>query len=419
MADAATRFWGAWGARLAIGVVAAIALVAVYAPWIASDVALVWVTAEGVSFPFVADLCNAWNYPAYHDLLFNICSLALPPLVLAGLLLRRRLRLRTRVLGGAALIVLAWIAAMAPWWPAPDGSNRALWRRQAPSGMTHGDLRDLQASWSEWQATPADERGSEPDPLPRWTLFAPIPHRQDRPFAGAILRQAGTVNPASGSRLWLGSDSGGRDVAARMLFGARISLTIGLVATGLALAIGIVIGAISGFAGGIVDLVLQRLTEIMMCFPSFILILVVVAMLGRDIFVIMVVIGLTGWAGVARLVRGEFLAQSVRDYVTAARALGVPAWRVMLIHILPNCLAPVLITASFGVAGAVGTESALSFLGLGDPTAATWGGILEQGRANIHCWWLIWVPGLAVFALVAALNTIGNHLREAIDVRSR
>ena len=133
------------------------------------------------------------------------------------------------------------------------------------------------------------------------------------------------------------------------------------------------------------------------------------------LIVIMLVIGLTGWAGIARLVRGEYLAQSVRDYVAAGQALGLGPWRIMFRHILPNALTPLLITATFGVAGAVGSESGLSFLGLGDPTIASWGTLLEQGRQNIAYWWLIWLPGMAVFALVSALNLIGNGLREAID----
>jgi peptide/nickel transport system permease protein len=183
--------------------------------------------------------------------------------------------------------------------------------------------------------------------------------------------------------------------------------------------IGLLIGAASGYFGGWVDLVPQRITEIMMCFPTFILILTVVAMLDRDIFKIMLVIGLTGWAGTARLVRGEFMVHAVRDYVTAVEALGLPRWRIMFRHILPNAVAPLLISLTFGIAGSVGAESALSFVGLGDPSAPSWGVLLEQGRENIRYPWLIYTPGLAIFAIVMTLNLLGNNLREAIDPKQR
>jgi peptide/nickel transport system permease protein len=156
----------------------------------------------------------------------------------------------------------------------------------------------------------------------------------------------------------------------------------------------------------------------MMCFPTFILILIVVAMMGRDLFLIMAVIGLTSWAGTARLVRGEFMAQSVRDYVLAAEAMGLPRWRIMLRHILPNTFAPLLISLTFGIAGSIGSESGLAFVGLGDPTTPSWGILLEQGRQNIRYPWLIYTPGLAIFIIIMTLNLLGNRLREAVDVRT-
>jgi peptide/nickel transport system permease protein len=180
-----------------------------------------------------------------------------------------------------------------------------------------------------------------------------------------------------------------------------------------------VIGAVSGYCGGWVDLLLQRAVEIMMCFPTFILILTVVAMLDRDIFIIMIVIGLTGWAGVARLVRGEFLAQSVRDYVLAAEALGLSRPRIMFRHILPNTVAPLLISLTFGIAGSIGAESTLAFVGLGDPTVPSWGVLMEQGRLNIRYPWLIYTPGLAIFTIVMTLNLLGNNLRDAIDPKNQ
>jgi peptide/nickel transport system permease protein len=278
----------------------------------------------------------------------------------------------------------------------------------------------MQAMWKPRPFSDATiERWNELAPEKRpFAVFAPVKHRFDATYAGAILQAPGVSNPATGGTYWLGTDAGGHDVLTHLFFGARISLTVGLVATGLSFFIGIIIGAVSGYFGGRVDMLLQRIVEIMMCFPTFILILSVVAMLGRDIFIIMAVIGLTSWAGVARLVRGEFLAQSVRDYVVAAEALGLPRWRIMFRHILPNAIAPLLISATFAIAGSVGAESGLAFIGLGDPTAPSWGVLLEQGRQNIRYPWLIYTPGLAIFIIVMTLNLLGNNLREAIDPKN-
>ena len=417
--QALARFWEDAYARWAVRVVAVFILLAIYAPFLASDVALVWVDEAGWRLPALADLVNQWNHPKYHDLLFNVTAVLLPLLWLAGFALRRWWSTRTRWVAGAGVVVAAWLLAMAPVLPGINGGEaRSLWRKYPPAGTTVSDAADRRAALDEWNKTPATERGERPDPPPSFALFPPISHRQDLTYAGGILLAPGTMNPVTGQRFWLGTDTVGHDVAARMLSGSRISLTVGLLATSLALVIGLLIGAIAGTCGGFIDVILSRIIEIMMCFPTFILVLVVVAALGRDLYVIMAVIGLTSWAGTARLMRGEFLALSVRDHTLAAIALGVPRWRIILVHLLPNALTPLLITASFGVAGAVGAEAGLSFLGLGDPAAASWGSLLEQGRTQIHYAWLIWVPGLAVFLLVALLNLIGNALREAFDVRS-
>lgn len=379
-----------WGAIIVVAIV----LAGVYAPFLANDVALVWWDAKGLSFPVVSDLFNQWSYPKYYDVYFNVAALLLPPLLIAGWLLRRRWTLVRRFVSGAVVLLAAGTFCLLPVIPSANGLQ-ALWRHRPPS----------QALITEDHAQVT-------------ALFAPVPFRATTPVANQILKGPFTVDEHSGRTFWAGSDSAGKDVAAQMFAGARISLTVGLVATGLSLLIGTLIGALSGYLGGWVDLLLQRLVEIMMCFPTFILILVVVAMTGRDIFIIMTVIGFTSWAGTARLVRGEFLAQSVRDYVAAGQAMGFSPLRIMFRHIMPNALTPLLITATFGIAGAVGSESALSFVGLGDPTVASWGMLLEQGRENIQYAHLIWLPGMAVFILVSALNLIGNGLREAADAAS-
>jgi peptide/nickel transport system permease protein len=217
----------------------------------------------------------------------------------------------------------------------------------------------------------------------------------------------------------LGTDDRGRDVLARMIHGSRVSLSVGFVAVSIYTVIGIFLGALAGFYGGRVDMIVSRIIEVMMCFPTFFLILALLAFLPRNIFMVMVVIGLTGWTGVARLVRGEFLKQRKLDYVTAGKAIGASNLRIIFYHVLPNSLAPVLVSATFGVAGAILTESSLSFLGFGvPPPTPSWGDILSQSKQYIDfAWWLTVFPGAAIFLTVTAYNLVGEGLRDAVDPR--
>jgi peptide/nickel transport system permease protein len=224
---------------------------------------------------------------------------------------------------------------------------------------------------------------------------------------------------APGGRHWMGTDDLGRDVCSRMIHGASVSLKVGFVAVGIALVIGVFFGALAGYYGGAADVLISRLIEIMMCFPFFFLILAVIAFLPPSIFNIMVVIGLTRWTAIARYARGEILKIKRQDYTQAARALGAGDRKIIFRHILPNSMAPVLVTATFGIANAILIEAALSFLGMGiQPPFASWGGILATAREFIEvAWWLATFPGLAIFLTVTAYNLAGEGLRDATDPR--
>ncbi|HEY5595349.1 MAG TPA: ABC transporter permease [Nitrospiria bacterium] len=245
-------------------------------------------------------------------------------------------------------------------------------------------------------------------------LFAPILSPYDPAYIDVekILTGPTQAHP-------LGTDELGRDIVSRMIWGSRISLLVGFVAVGISILIGILIGAVAGYYRGWIDDVLMQFVDIMLSIPTFFLILAVIALVEPSIWNIMIVIGVTSWMGVARLVRGQFLALNEMDYVTAARALGAKDARMIFFHILPNAMSPVYVSAVLGVAGAILVESSLSFLGLGvQPPVPSWGSIITGGKDTIDiAWWITLFPGLAILITVLGYNLLGEGLQDALNPR--
>ena len=262
----------------------------------------------------------------------------------------------------------------------------------------------------QWPKELANQRFSRLAETAEHVLWPPIPYSATVPdISGDVFEPPSRVH-------WLGTDGLGRDVAAGLLHGIRVSLTIGLVVVAIQASIGVLLGGLAGYYGGPADLVLSRLFEVMLGIPTFFLIITVAAVFKPSIYLIMVILGLTGWVGIARLIRAEFLRVRAMDYVAAAQVLGASDLRIMFRHILPNAIAPVLVSMSFGVASAILTESGLSFLGIGVPAhVVTWGSILAVAQSNTAAWWLAVFPGAAIFLTVTAYNLLGDGLRDALD----
>ena len=309
----------------------------------------------------------------------------------------RRSRLATAaLLYVCAMIVLAFLA--------PLLANRKPLLERTAHGWSAPALADF------WLEDPDLERSSEPA---TFSLHAPVP------FSPNSIDLAVRLRPPGEGHL-LGTDDLGRDVLSRMIHGARVSLTVGLLATLIAVVVGSFFGAIAGYYGGAADWIVSRTIEVVLCFPFVFLVLGIVALFKPSMATLMIALGLTSWTSEARYVRGEFLRIRELEFAQAARASGARDGRIIFRHLLPNALAPVIVSASFGVAAAILTESALSFLGLGVPLpTASWGSILTAAHEHLdYAWWLVLFPGMAIFTTVAAFNIVGERLREALDPRS-
>jgi peptide/nickel transport system permease protein len=366
---------------------------AITAPLIASGRPFIWDAGEGMLFPWFSGLFDRNYYENPVDIFFNMLLILLLP---GGLFAAWRYRSiqkmgldkrprRARIIREIRLGVLALLAIFVG----------LLFNPHSEAYTQYSDIAEARAEAGE--ATTA--------------VFPPVPY---------MFRKTGFKSlEAPSAKHWLGVDESTRDVSVRLLYGTRISLTIGVIAVGIYVTIGILLGALAGFYSGKVDILIQRLIEIVMSIPALIIILVLVAFLEKpSIFHIMLVIGLVRWTGVARLVRGEFYRLRSQDFVTSAVALGFPTWKVIFHHILPNAMGPVLVAATFGVAGAILLESTLSFLGLGDLSAPSWGQTLSEGYSS-GAWHLILAPGFAIFITVSLLNLVGEGLRDALDPKMR
>lgn len=323
--------------------------------------------------------------------------------LIAGQFLRRRLAvLGLLYVGFVCLVALGapFLAGDVPIYMVRGGKTYWL-----PNVITYADLRaeNLYANFDRWKPGPGER-----------AILPPIPH-------GPLKQDLFDRLQAPNRTHWLGTDDRGRDVLSRLIWGTRVSMSVGVVSVGIALAIGVLIGALAGYYGGWIDAMVLRGIEVLMVIPSFFLILAVMVLLPPNILIIMAVLGITGWTGHARLIRGEFFKQKEQEYVTAARASGIRNARIIFRHILPNAMGPVLVSATFGIAGAILTESGLSFLGFGvPPPTASWGELLKQAQGYVYsAWWLVTFPGLALFTTVLAINLIGEGVRDAMDPRLR
>lgn len=351
---------------------------AIAAPLLANGRPLLVLGANGIRLPFLAFLFAPDSTEFLIEQFFNYLLLFLPLWALIVFAERWKLLRMTMLCAAALLLLIPFVLAR------PKLDKTDYRKAVAESGET--------------------------------ALFAPIPYGPFEIIARPYEKPSRTH--------WLGTDQVGRDVASRMIYGARTSLAVGLFATGIALVIGTLVGLAAGYYRGWFDLSVMRLVEILLCFPTFLLLLILMSILKdrkfeQSILIVIAVIGLTGWIGLTLLVRGEVLKQRALPYIQSCEVVGISAWRTMTVHLLPNITGPILISFSFGVAGAILAESGLSFLGFGvQPPTASWGGLLREAFDNpLEYWHLTFFPGAALFIAVLSFNFTGEGLRKALFPR--
>lgn len=373
LAGLALGVLGRWGARLGLAWVAVLVALAVFAPLLASSHPILWKHRGQVSSPMLHHLTPP-------DVVLLVAFFAAIP---AALL--RRVPLKIRAWAWVGLVAVT--AAAALWWVNPP---RVVVLSQYREAADTGEVA--------------------------WAWTAPIPYSPSDRLRD-VLARTGTdprLQPPSPAH-WMGTTAAGADVAARMIHACRIALAIGLIATGISAVIGVVVGGVMGYFSGAVDLLGMRVVEVFAAIPTIFLLIMVVAVYEPNLYLMMVILGLTGWIGFALFVRAEFLKLRQQDFVTAARASAIPLRSILFRHMLPNGISPVLVLASFGIASAILIESTLSFLGLGPVETPSWGQMLQQARSAQSQWGLVIFPGLAIFLTVFAYNLIGEALRDAID----
>jgi len=439
-------------AVIAAWCVKALVVIATMAPLLAMNVPYIMKGPNGLEWPLSERLFNRILYPSGVDIFFNLLLILGPVWWFTKRFLDtvHERSVRTWLYAAATLGLLGLYGT----WSLAKGTIYGRLVLAALAGMVVFVLQHLRASrmevrqqrsvavqtraivavlfaatfvltLTEWERTSAPRDFETEITALRaedagWAIKPPVFYHFDNVGdEGTRVFQRILRPPTLSSHNILGCDNNGRDVFARLLFGTRISLTIGIIAVSIYVTIGIILGSLAGYFGGRVDMVILFVLQVMMCLPATFLLLTIIAVFEtRSIFMIMVAIGVVGWTGIARLVRGEFFRQKTIDYVLAARALGIPERRIIFGHILKNSLGPVLVSAAFGVAGAILAEAGISFLGLGDQNAPSWGQLLMDGR-NQRKDWLILSPGIAIFFVVTVLNLVGDGLRDAIDPKLR
>jgi peptide/nickel transport system permease protein len=301
----------------------------------------------------------------------------------------------------------------------------AIWL-YAQWDLAHGERRRAEAGDSQWRIATRHFKKSKIAlagllillALYLIALLAPLL----APYDPIVQRDIVTTSYLEPSiEHWLGTDRFGRDILSRILYGARISLSIGFVATLISVTLGTVLGALAGYFGGKVDAVLMRFTDMVLAFPRLILLIMIVALFSPSVAVIITVLGLTQWPNTTRIVRGDVLSLREREFIQAAHALGMGKGRIIFRHLIPNVLAPVIVTATLGIGNTIVLEAGLSFLGLGvQPPIPSWGNMVADGRDNLlGAWWVATFPGLTIVLTVLAFNLVGDGLRDALDPRLR